>query len=125
LLTIVYYGEYSIPSTTGLTSATTNGCFVFPTQQQGSETPPTFLAVGQGLPAFAPPYPAETDAIAQGPIASFTITNLTRTSGTGTFTLDTQSLGVVGTASGTVTITGSTAFYSTDQLGVGSVARKR
>ncbi len=124
VLYIVYYGEYTIPATAGFTTGASNGCFTLYTanisQSQASvsrgvltapePSPSPFLAAGIGLPTFAAPYPA-TSQVLSGAITTFTITNLTRTSGTGSFTMDTVPIGDVISVSGTTTITGSTAFY--------------
>ena len=132
VLWIVYYGEYTIPTTAGFSTAPTNGCFTLYTANLDeteesvnrrvimsvpSPTPTPFIAEGIGYPTFAYPYPSMSDDILDSDVTSFTITNLTRTTGTGTFTLDTNAVGDVTTVSGTATITGSMAFYSTEDEG--------
>jgi hypothetical protein len=126
VLWIVYYGEYTIPTTAGFSTAPTNGCLTLYTAnidqsvESGSRgvltgtpapSPSPFIAQGLGSPMFAPPYPAKSPDILDGDITAFTINNLTRTSGTGTFTLNTNQVGEVTSVSGTATITGSVAFY--------------
>jgi hypothetical protein len=152
-LAIVYYGEYSIPQTAGLTTATTNGCFALATIPDDTVSPSSvhrsralgggvasslassrlvsgaastgritltgtpapsaspYDAFGSGIPAFAYPYAVQSDGILVGNMQNFTITNLTRTTGTGSFTITTQAVGDTFNATGTVNITGSTAFY--------------
>ncbi len=125
VLYIVYYGEYTIPATAGFTTGASNGCFTLVTANINESvesagrhvltgtpapSPSPFLAAGIGYPMFAAPYPARSQVLS-GAITTFTITNLTRTSGTGSFTMDTVPIGDVISVSGTTTITGSTAFY--------------
>ena len=100
VLVIVYYGEYNIPlvAQSGFSANSTTGCFTMLTDELVGG-PAEFGAYAEGNPAFATPQPNATTAL-QGSITSFTITNLTPTSGSGMFTFD------IGTV-GTVTITGS------------------
>jgi hypothetical protein len=85
----------------------TTGCFGLLTAEPVGGTA-GFEAFGQGNPAFAAPQPNATTA-AQGSITAFTITNLTPTTGNGTFTFD------IGTI-GTVVITGSVTETITEPL---------
>jgi len=125
-LWIVYYGEYTLPTTPGITTAPTNGCFVVQTASTtpGQGTPTGFNVDGFGTPQFAAPYPSQSGTIVESAITAFTISNVTRTSGTGTFTINTTIAGESSTATGTSVITGSTAFYSNETLNSGSILRR-
>jgi hypothetical protein len=124
-LWIVYYGEYTLPTTPGITTAPTNGCFVVETASTtpGQVTPTSFNVQGFGSPQFAAPYPSQT-AVIESSISAFTISNVSRTSGTGSFTINTTIAGESQSATGTAVVTGSTAFYSNETLNTGSILRR-
>lgn len=145
-LGIIYYGEYALPAFTDTASGTpigaSDGCFQFETTQdlggtvgeakpaQSTPTPaPTAYGYGIGNPAFAAPYPAGNTCISeQGdnggcayPFNAITITNLTRTTGTGSFNFTVN--GSTTTVTGTLTITGSTT-YPSEPIEDGSIFRR-
>ncbi len=133
-LGILYYGEYSVPAFTDESNGTptpidaTVGCFQFETNQpvggtvgeakRGAPLPDTTSApnaqgYGIGYATFSAPYPtSDTYVGAPGAgsyaLTTFTITNLTRTTGSGTFVFPIN--GSSASVTGTVTITGSTTF---------------
>jgi hypothetical protein len=102
-----YYGEYTVPSFNGniiggglYTAAATNGCFFMILEQPN--------AFGDGEPNESG-LEAET-VVDEGSITNLTITNLTPTSGSGTFSFTNSA---ANTVSGTITITGSQTFVDT------------
>lgn len=123
----LYVGEYTVTSYSGnafgggtYTTAATNGCFSLlleqppggvagqsRTRRVGPAAGPTAApnAFGDGEPN-EPGTEAET-FLDEGSVTSMTINNLTKTTGSGSFTF-TNSAAV--TATGTITITGSTTF---------------
>lgn len=131
-LGIIYYGEYTVPAFTDAGTGTpidaTGGCFEFETTQAlggtvGEARPdaaatPSAQGYGLGEPAFAAPYPNQTGYVSEpgtGGAGAYgfntiTITNLTRTTGSGTFTFVIN--GSMTTVTGAVTITGSTTYPS-------------
>ena len=128
-LYIVYYGEYAVSALSGLTSVATHGCFVLVSTEPigstagqshdrgiASATPTPVLSIGEGTAAFGQPYPSPNGTITTGAISAFTIVNLTRTTGSGTFTLTTLANTGSPIGSGTVTITGSTAVIGLAEL---------
>jgi hypothetical protein len=132
-LGIIYYGEYTVPAFTDVGSGTpidaTDGCFTFETTQalggtvgeaRPALTSPTPSAYGQGVgwPAFAAPYPFNNAVISEPgdngaatyDLSTFIITNLTRTTGTGSFSFVIN--GSSTTVTGSLTVTGSTSYPS-------------
>ena len=132
-LGIIYYGEYAVPAFTDTESGTpigaSDGCFQFQTSQTlggtvGEARPavtsvPSASGYGVGYPAFAAPlYASDNTCISEAgdngacsyPFNAITITNLTRTTGTGTFNFTVN--GSETTVTGTITITGSTTYPS-------------
>jgi len=124
VMVTIYLGEYSVPSFAGspssgpYTAAATTGCFVAILMQPVGGTvgqihfqrpaisePPNMI--GFGSPHQSGDF--ASTLLDSGPIDSFTITNLTTSSGTGVFTL---SNGVMGTA----TITGSETEVSSPDI---------
>ena len=137
-LFIVYYGEYTVSVLTGLTSGVTDGCFVLVSTEplgstvgqlrgagSASPTPAPVLSIGEGTAAFQQPYPSPTGPTTTGVVSGFAINNLTRTTGSGTFTLATLANASSPIGSGTVTITGSTAVFGQAQLASGSQTAER
>ncbi len=132
-LGILYYGEYSVPAFTDeLDESTpidaTTGCFQLETVQAIGPSPaPSPVGGGFGYPNFPAPYPAEVTYVgAPGAgsfsVTTFTITNLTRTTGSGTFTFPVNGNPQT-VVTGTVTITGSTSFPTTQSEESTSVRR--
>jgi hypothetical protein len=109
VLTTEYFGTYTLPSF-GIGAAFT-GCFSLAlSQPEGGSagqdrhraTATNDIATGGGSPNLSP-YGTAIDT-GSGSIVSFTIDNLTQTTGDGTFTFDND-------VAGTVTITGSQSYY--------------
>lgn len=120
-----YFGEYTVTSYSGnidgggtYTAAATNGCFFLITEQ-----PITTAAIQRHMR----PYPAQADNgfgdgepnepgteaetfLDEGTVTSLTITNLTATTGTGSFAFTNSA---DNTATGTITITGSETYTAT------------
>jgi hypothetical protein len=116
-----YFGEYAVPSFNGngsisglpYTAAATNGCFFLILEQpvggvigQASSRQPQ---AGPTPNAFGDGEPNESGLLGEvildeGPITSLTISNLTPTSGSGSFSFTDSA---ANTVSGTITITGS------------------
>ena len=123
-----YFGEYTVTSYSGnilgggtYTASATHGCFFMILEQPVGGTAgqsrnrrlpaagptPTPNAFGDGEPN-EPGTEAET-FLDEGSITSLTITNLTPTTGTGSFAFTNSA---DSTATGTITITGSQTFSS-------------
>jgi hypothetical protein len=129
-LGILYYGEYAVPAFTDAESGTpigaSDGCFQLQTNQAlggtvGEARPaqaptPSAVANGFGNPAFAYPYASDNTCVSEGGggcsygFNAITITNLTRTTGSGTFNFTIN--GSETTVTGTITVTGSTSYPS-------------
>ncbi|HZO95727.1 MAG TPA: hypothetical protein VFB22_18400 [Candidatus Baltobacteraceae bacterium] len=127
--TTLYYGTYAWNPFSGTaligggsySVKAGSGCFVLLLQQPAGVTArhyatprrpapaaPSDNATGVGFPRLPTPAPAAS-ILDEGPLTSLTITNLTRTSGSGSFGFTTSAQSVTGT----ITITGSQTFTGT------------
>jgi hypothetical protein len=119
----IYYGRYAWPAFSGTailggsySVPTGSGCFIMILEQTPGGTigqthgrpadSPSDNAFGSGDPAQPTPAPQVT-TLDEGPLTGVTISNLTTTTGNGTFTFSTATQTGV---SGTITITGSQTF---------------
>lgn len=124
LMATIYYGEYTVSSYSGnalgggsYTAGATNGCFFMILEQPvgGTLGQSHFRRAGPATPApnaFGDGEPNEpgTEAetfLDEGTLTSLTITNLTPTSGSGSFSFTNSA---TNTATGAITITGSDTF---------------
>ncbi len=124
----IYFGEYVWPAFDGTplvgaapyTVTAGTGCFTLvvtlPTAEDATKLRRTHVrpsqagsdnASGAGDPQLPTPPPAVTP-LDQGPLSSLAISNITPTSGSGTFSFHTSTQ----TVNGTITITGSETFTS-------------